>query len=82
MPVNPKKPLIPVPALETTGIGAARIGTAIWALILVVSAIWPNSSDGLHYTALAGTGLGIIGQLHLTRRAKKLQIAVQGRFPR
>ena len=82
MNVKPKKPLVPVPALETTGIGAARIGTAVWALILVGSAVYPEAPDGLHYTALAGTILGIIGQLHLARRARKLGLETQGRFPR
>ena len=82
MNVKPKKPLVPVPALETTGIGAARIGTVVWALILVGSAVYPDSADGLHYTALAGTALGIIGQFHLTRQARKLGLATQGRFPR
>lgn len=82
MPVKLKKSLKPVPALETTGIGAARIGTSVWAVILVVSAVWPESPDGLLYTALAGTVLGIIGQLHLARRAKKLGLAARGRFPK
>ena len=81
MPVKPQKSLKSVPALETTGIGIARVGTAIWAVIAVVSLLWPNSPDGLSETAIAGTFLGVIGLLHLTRRAQKLGLEVQGRFP-
>lgn len=82
MPVKPQKALKPVPALETTGIGAARIGTALWAVLALISLAWPTSPDGLTQTAIAGFGLGVIGNLHLTRRARRLGLQVQGRFPR
>jgi hypothetical protein len=82
MPVNPQKALKPVPALETTGIGVARFGTAIWALLAVISWVWPNSPQGLTQVAIAGTFLGVIGLLHVTRRARKLGLAIQGRFPK
>ncbi len=82
MPVKPEKTLKSVPALETTGIGIARLGTVLWALIALIAAIWPNSPDGLVETASAGTFLGVIGLLHLTRRARKLGLEYQGRFPK
>lgn len=82
MPVKPQKPLKPVPALETTGIGIARIGTGVWALIALVALVWQGSPDGLAETAIAGTGLGLIGILHVTRRARKLGLPARGRFPR
>lgn len=82
MPVKPEKPLKTVPALETTGIGIARFGTGIWALIAMVALFWPDSPDGLAQTAIAGTFLGIIGVLHVTRRARKLGLQTQGLFPR
>ncbi len=82
MPVKPEKTLKSVPALETTGIGIARFGTAVWALIALISLIWQGSPTGLKETAIAGVFLGVIGLLHLTRRARKLGLEVQGRFPK
>ena len=82
MPVKPSKTLIKVPALETTGIGITRVGTAVWALVALISAVWQNSPAGLTQTAIAGLFLGVIGQFHLTRRARKLGLATQGRFPK
>jgi len=82
MPVNPQKSLKSVPALETTGIGVARFGTAVWAAIALISLIWQGSPTGLKETAFAGVFLGVIGLLHVTRRARKLGLEFHGRFPK
>ena len=82
MPVKPEKTLKSVPALETTGIGIARFGTAVWALIALISLSWQGSPTGLKETAIAGVFLGVIGLLHVTRRARKLGLEYQGRFPK
>ena len=82
MRVKPQKALKTVPALETTGIGLARVGTAVWAFLALCSMAWSTAPAGLVEVAVAGSCLGVIGLLHLTRRARKLGLAVQGRFPR
>jgi len=82
MPVKPQKALEPVPALETTGLGLARIGTTIWALMALISLAWSTAPEGMAEVAVAGAFLGVIGLLHLHRRARKLGLETQGRFPR
>ena len=66
-----------IPALETTGIGVARAGTAVWFVVMVGSWL---SQETLKNTAFfelpqistAGFLLGLIGIRHVDRKSTRL----------
>ena len=78
-PSGKARNLIPIPALEATGIGVAKSGTAIWFVLMVGSWIGRESLVNTAFSELpqistAGFILGLIGLRHVTRRARRLSL--------
>lgn len=75
------KSLKPIPRYETDGVAYARFGTFVWGLLATFSWIFQDfvRSDllgGLEVfpeVSLAGFLVGLIGLLHVTRRARRIQ---------
>ena len=63
--------------LSVTGITTVTIGTAVWAVLLVVALIardWleANGRGDWVWIAAAGTGLGLLGLRYTKRRAARI----------
>ena len=63
--------------LSVTGITTVTIGTAVWAILLVVALIardWleANGRGDWVWIAAAGTGLGLLGLRYTKRRAARI----------
>jgi len=68
-----------IPALEATGIGVAKVGTAVWFIIMVGAWLMRESLINTAFSELpqiatAGFILGLIGLRHVTRRARRLSL--------
>ena len=68
-----------IPALESTGIGVAKAGTAVWFIIMIAAWLGRESLINtaffeLPQIATAGFILGLIGLRHVTRRARRLSL--------
>jgi hypothetical protein len=77
--VTAKKPLQPLPPVTVTGIKVGYAGTAVWSIIAVISGVFPELSSQIGITQLteisvAGAILGVIGTIHVTRRARRLNL--------
>lgn len=78
-PAEPSSPKRQIPALETTGIGVAKVGTAVWAVVMI-AAWWMRETlqntglSELPQISTAGFLLGLIGLRHVTRRARRLSL--------
>jgi hypothetical protein len=71
-----------IPALEATGIGVAKAGTAIWFVIMLGAwalreTVQNTGFSELPQIATAGFLLGLIGLRHVTRRARRLGLIPQ-----
>ncbi len=75
------KSLKSIPRYETTGVAYARVGSAIWAFVALFSWTFQdfvrNDLFGglpvMPEVSLAGFLLGLLGLLHVSRRAHRLQ---------
>lgn len=82
MHVNPSdgaKKRTQIPALESTGIGVAKAGTAVWFVIMLGAWGFRESLTNTAFSELpqistAGFILGLIGLRHVTRRARRLSL--------
>jgi hypothetical protein len=76
------KSLKPIPLYETTGVAYARVGTVFWGFLATFSWLFQefvrNDLLGglkvLPEVSLAGFLLGLLGLLHVTRRARHIQV--------
>ena len=76
------KSLKPIPLYETTGVAYARVGTVFWGFLAIFSWLFQdfvrNDLLGglkvLPEVSLAGFLLGLLGLLHVTRRARHIQV--------
>ena len=77
MSMDSKKPLIQLPVLATDPLRVAQIGTVVWCGLGALSVIFYPQLVDLGITeakqvSIAGVILGLIGQLFLTRRNRRL----------
>lgn len=77
MSMNSKEPLTQLPVLETDPLRVAQIGTVVWCGIGALSVIFHPQLVDLGITeakqiSIAGVLLGLIGQVFLTRRNRRL----------
>lgn len=81
-PPNSKPQRTQIPALETTGVGIAKVGTAVWFVVMVGSWLAQETLQKTAFFELpqistAGFLLGLIGIRHVTRRARRLSLLAQ-----
>lgn len=75
------KSLKPIPKYETDGVAYARFGTLVWGVLATLSWVFQDfvrndllgGFEVLPEVSLAGFLLGLVGLLHVTRRARRLQ---------
>lgn len=58
------------PPLETDDVRTVAVGTALWAIALVVSVVLGESEAA--WTCAAGLGLGFVGLAYVRRRSSHL----------
>lgn len=81
-PTNSSSQRKHIPALETTGEGIAKVGTAVWFALMVAGwlaqeTLKNTAFSELPQVATAGFLLGLIGIRHVTRRARRLSLQAQ-----
>ena len=80
------KSLKPIPRYETDGVAYARVGTLFWGCIAVFSWVLEDfvrndllgGLEVLPEVSLMGFALGLVGLLHVTRRARRIQAVDRG----
>ena len=77
MHMDPQKPLIQLPVLDTDPLWIAKLGTFVWCGIGALSVVFNPQLVDLGITeatqiSIAGVVLGLIGQVFLTRRNRRL----------
>lgn len=77
MHMDSKKPLIQLPVLATDPARIAKIGTVVWCGVGALSVVFQARLVDLGITeakqiSIAGVALGLIGQVFLTRRNRRL----------
>ena len=76
--MSAKPALKELPVLATNPLRIAKVGTWVWAIAAASAAVFQDQlvAAGINDAvpiALAGVALGLLGQLHVTRRNRRLE---------